>query len=298
MGKLRIFMMTIGFLFLFALFSPTVHADDSNTYEVGTDSLHIRSGPSYDSAIIGTLVDGDRVTVFEEQYGWAQTYYGGQKAWVAGYYLIPAENTETSAEVAGSSMNTTKLIKAASDASGKLENYHIVLDAGHGGRDAGAIANNSVLEKNITLNTAISVAKELSEAGADVTLTRSDDTFIQLEDRVRISQTNETDAFISLHYNAFPLNGVNGFSTYYYADGEEQQFADDIQSALEQYLDLNSRGTRQNDYHVLRENSDLSILVELGFMTNPYDLSIIQTKEHRENVADGIVEGIMEYFNK
>ncbi|RYG72556.1 N-acetylmuramoyl-L-alanine amidase [Lentibacillus lipolyticus] len=297
-GKIRL-LLAIGVVLLaMAIFSPTVHAGEEQTREVGTNLLNVRSEPSYNGPIIGQLEDGDRVVVFQERFGWAQTYYGGKIAWVASHYLIPIDNTKKSAKVAGSGENSVRVIKGPHDLSGKLEGYTVVLDPGHGGKDPGAITKTSVREKNLTMGAAESTAQALREAGADVKLTRSDDTFISLDDRVRISNAHEADAFISLHYNAFPLDGVNGFGTYYYANGAEKELAQNIQSALHQHTDLNSRGIRQNEYHVLRENRDLSVLVELGFMTNAYDLSIIQTEKHEDNVADGIVEGVMEYFHK
>src|SRR5699024_6386736 len=183
------------------------------------------------------------------------------------------------------------------DSSGTLNGYNIILDPGHGGKDPGAIGIRGTLEKNHAINTAHSVAEGLREAGATVIMTRSSDTYVTLEDRISLSNEYATDAFISLHYNALPLESVNGFSTYYHTHGNRRLLADSIQSGLEQHMALNSRGLMQNDYHVLRKNSDLAVLVELGFITNPYDLSVIQTAEHQRSVADGIVEGVMTYFN-
>ncbi len=177
MGKIRLLFATVGVVLVMAIFSPSVHAGEGQTREIGVDTLNVRSGPAQSAPIIGRLEAGDQVVVFQESFGWAQTYYGGQEAWVASHYLIPDENTKTSAEVASSKEDSVKVTKAARESSGKLEGYTIVLDPGHGGKDPGAIADTSVREKNLTMNAAVSAAKALSKAGADVTLTRPDDTF-------------------------------------------------------------------------------------------------------------------------
>ncbi|HLS09445.1 N-acetylmuramoyl-L-alanine amidase, partial [Lentibacillus sp.] len=245
--------------------------------------------------VVGHLMSGDQAVVFQEKHGWAQTYYDGQVAWVAAHYLYPAENNTAVHVISSGGDHNTETQPAKP--TGTLNGYTIVLDPGHGGKDPGAIGLRGTLEKSHTMNTVYSVAEGLRNAGATVILTRSNDTYVSLEDRVSLSHDYATDAFISLHYNAFPLEAVNGFSTYYYTNGNDRSLAATIQSGLEQNMALNSRGLMQEGYHVLRENSDLAVLVELGFITNPYDLSVIQTAEHQRNVADGIVEGVMTYFN-
>ncbi|MFD1361381.1 N-acetylmuramoyl-L-alanine amidase [Lentibacillus salinarum] len=297
MGKLRLLLTAAAFLLMFTALAPTVKADGGDTYEVGADVLNVRSGPAQDASIIGQLAGGDRIAVFQQQNGWAQTYYDGEEVWVAAPYLVPAENNMAVSGTSSEANENAGKAQPASESSGTLDGYHIVLDPGHGGKDPGAAGSDRMLEKDLTIATADRVAQDLREAGATVTLTRSDDSFVSLENRVRISNENAADAFISLHYNAFPLEGVNGFSAYYDSSGAEKALAADIQSGLEQRMELNSRGIMQNGYHVLSENSDLSVLVELGFMTNPYDLSVIETAEHQRNVAEGIVDGIKRYFN-
>lgn len=297
MGKIRFSIAAVTFLLFLTVFIPTVQANDGDTYDVSTDVLHVRSAPSQSADVVGYLGSDDQVVVFQEKYGWAQTYYNGQAAWVASQYLLPAEDDTVSGAADSSESERAVDAHTANNPSSALSGYNIVLDPGHGGKDPGAMGIDGVLEKDLTMTTAESVVKKLRDAGANVILTRSDDSYVSLENRVSISHSHNTDAFISLHYNAYPLEEVNGFNTYYDSNGDEKEMAEEIQSALEENLELNSRGFMQNGYHVLNENSDLSVLVELGFMTNPYDLSIIQTDDHKANVADGIVEGVTEYFN-
>ncbi|GAA0437740.1 hypothetical protein GCM10008983_13320 [Lentibacillus halophilus] len=298
MEKLRLLLASLAVLLVMGWFSPNVHAGDGQTYQVGTDMLKVRSGPSSSAATIGQLDDGDLVTIFDERYGWAQTYYDGREAWVAKHLLIPDEASKPFHRTDDAAKTTVTTLKPAREAQDTLNGSTIVLDAGHGGRDTGAIAGTNVLEKDLTMNTVNLVAEKLRQAGASVALTRSNDAFIPLSDRVRISNASEADAFISLHYNSFPLDEVNGFSTYYYDEGDEQSLARDVQSSLKQNIKLSSRGVVQNNYHVLRENRDVSILIELGFLTNDSDRSIIQTEVYQTNVANGIVDGLDNHFNQ
>ncbi len=349
------------FLLLFLVFIPSVHADSGQTYEVGTDSLNVRSAPAHSAEIIGQLDDGDQVVIFDKAFGWMQTYYNGQEAWVASDYLFAVngvtsvnqkEITVTADEVRirtgpgtqhkiigyASSGDTYTMIKtsnkwnkvmlndgsvawiaswltdtnrsshpaessennnhATNQSVDSLAGYNIVLDPGHGGKDPGAIGIGGTLEKDIIMNTANNVAKQLRDAGATVILTRKDDYFIPLEERVRISNAYNTHAFISLHYNAYPSLSINGFSTYFHFGGDNRALASEIQSAIAQRVPLKNRGIMQKGYHVLRENNDLSVLIELGFITNPYDLDTVQTTDYHNNVAAGVVEGLKNYFDE
>lgn len=91
----------------------------------------------------------------------------------------------------------------------------VVIDAGHGGHDPGAVAN-KIREKDITLSAATQLAKILKEKGADARLTRSTDVYLKLAERTAFANKNNADVFISLHCNAMPKGktGVAGFEIY------------------------------------------------------------------------------------
>ncbi|MBT2216210.1 N-acetylmuramoyl-L-alanine amidase [Virgibacillus dakarensis] len=176
-----------------------------------------------------------------------------------------------------------------------LAGHHVVIDPGHGGKDSGAIAQD-VYEKTLTLATAKEVADKLHDEGASVTLTRTDDTFISLDERVQISTNHDTDAFISLHYNAFTKPAVKGISSYYYAGDNDQKLARSIQSSLTKNVGLHDRGVNQANFQVLRENSDPAVLIELGFISNPDERKTIQTAAYQKKAADAITSGLENYF--
>jgi N-acetylmuramoyl-L-alanine amidase len=95
-----------------------------------------------------------------------------------------------------------------------LKMRRVVIDAGHGGHDTGAIGPTGVQEKDVTLQIALQVAKKLEAAGLEVLLTRDDDTFVRLEDRAQIANTHKGDLFVSIHCNAAPSRTLRGIETY------------------------------------------------------------------------------------
>jgi len=92
---------------------------------------------------------------------------------------------------------------------------HVVLDAGHGGKDPGAIGRKGLLEKEVNLDMVWRLKKELERCGLEVTLSRIDDTFIPLDERARIANSKGADLFISLHANANQARWIEGFEVYY-----------------------------------------------------------------------------------
>src|SRR5699024_10520697 len=135
-----------------------------------------------------------------------------------------------------------------------LAGYNIVLDPGHGGTDSVSIVFNHFYEKDLINTTTEKIADNLRDAGATVILTRKGDSYISLDDRIRLSNSYHADAFVSIHYNAFPVPIVRGTSTYYYAGGRDRDLAQSIQTSLTQMNSVYDRGIRQGDFKVLREN--------------------------------------------
>lgn len=95
-----------------------------------------------------------------------------------------------------------------------LKVRRVIIDAGHGGHDTGAIGPGGTREKDVALAIARKLAARLEEAGLEVVLTRDDDTFVKLEERTRIANRQKGDLFISVHCNAAPSNKLRGIETY------------------------------------------------------------------------------------
>ncbi|MEE8409110.1 MAG: N-acetylmuramoyl-L-alanine amidase [Myxococcota bacterium] len=98
---------------------------------------------------------------------------------------------------------------------GSLKGHHVVVDPGHGGQDGGAHGPGNILEKNVTLAISKEVARRLEAAGVRVTLTRSDDRRLALEERTAIANRLSADVFVSIHANSNKARKVRGVETYY-----------------------------------------------------------------------------------
>ncbi|WP_077329489.1 N-acetylmuramoyl-L-alanine amidase [Virgibacillus siamensis] len=269
---------------------------------VTATEVRIRTGPGTEHKIIGYTSKGDTYSLVKSANNWNKVALSdGSTGWIAGWltdYNNGGKNTPDTANTSNdNSSNHDAVPQSNNTANGSLAGYNIVLDPGHGGKDPGAIGIGGIYEKDVIMNTVDNIAQKLRAAGATVILTRDSDYFLTLEKRVQMSSSYNTHAFISLHYNAYPVMGVNGVSTHYYSGGADRQLASSLQSAIGQHVNLYSRGIIRSDYHVLRENSDLAVLIELGFITNPGDLAAAQTNAYQNNVADGIVDGLLNYFN-
>jgi N-acetylmuramoyl-L-alanine amidase len=172
----------------------------------------------------------------------------------------------------------------------------IVLDAGHGGYDGGATGvKYNTAEKDMTLQTVKLLSTKLTALGAKVILTRSTDVYIKLEDRVKVSIDNKADAFVSIHYNSSEANTASGLESFYYHT-RDIALAMAIQASLIENINLRDRKAYFNDLHVLRENTQPSTLVELGFLSNPTEEALIRTQSYQETATSAIADGILAYF--
>lgn len=133
--------------------------------------------------------------------------------------------------VAGQSGNQNqKAATAIASATTASKKYVIVIDAGHGGKDPGCIGKGGTREKTVVLATAKKLKKKLDAAGFKTYLTRSDDTYIKLNERAEFAEKRKADLFLSLHANANPSRSMKGFSIYTLSekasDEEAQKLAD------------------------------------------------------------------------
>ncbi|RFA35933.1 hypothetical protein CAI16_06820 [Virgibacillus dokdonensis] len=180
--------------------------------------------------------------------------------------------------------------------SGELSGHTVMIDPGHGGRDPGSIGINDIYEKDLVTNTTKPIEKALREAGANVIMTRTEDVKIPLKERRNMSNEAMPDAFISIHYNSFEDPSVGGFHTYYYSQEKDYRLAQNIHQSLGNAISLKDRGILEDSYAVLRNNEVPAILLELGFMSNPEELAVIQSDEYSQTVAEAIVSGLKNYF--
>lgn len=176
-----------------------------------------------------------------------------------------------------------------------IEKAVIMIDAGHGGEDVGATnLSGNIYEKNLTLTTSLKLKEKLEAAGAKVILTRETDEFIELSQRREMSNQEQVDLFISIHYDR-GVDELRGTTTYYYHEFD-RSLAEQMNQAISA-LPLPNNGVRFGNYQVLRENTRQALLLELGYMSSNEDVNIIQNAGFQDQLSSIITNTIVNYFN-
>ena len=171
----------------------------------------------------------------------------------------------------------------------------IMIDAGHGGYDAGAVYNGR-REKDDTLNLALAVGDILKSQGYDVVYTRTDDVYDSPVQKARMGNESGADFFVSIHRNSSPTpNQYNGVQTLIYDDsGIKKAMAENVNKRLEEVGYRNINVDIRPNLAVLRRTSMPAILVEAGFINSDKDNNLFDSKfeETAQAIADGINETI------
>ena len=149
----------------------------------------------------------------------------------------------------------------------------VIIDAGHGGFDRGGGPGQAIPEKPYTLDTALRLQRALRARGFRTVMTRSDDTFVSLPNRVAIADSYRNAIFVSVHYNSGARSAAHGYETYYYRS-DSYGLAARLHQAQLSTLDTEDRHLRRRGFFVLRKPSIPAVLCEGGFLTNPEESSI------------------------
>lgn len=190
------------------------------------------------------------------------------------------------------------------------ESTLIVIDAGHGGKDSGALSTDKKsMEKTIALQAAQKLEIALNKKGYKTFMSRSDDTFVDIYKRARTSNSINATLFISLHCNSTPSKNrenIDGIEVLY-APRERVKRKSEDQSKFAKLLlnnilaetNANSRGIKSRpDLVVLNSTDATAALIEMGFMTNSRELSNMQDDEYQNRIVSGIVKAVSEYIEK
>ena len=170
----------------------------------------------------------------------------------------------------------------------------IVVDYGHGGSDPGAVANN-VYEKNINKLIGERVKYHLERHSQTVILTRHNDEYVSLDERVNIINRNNCDIGISIHCNSFSDSTAQGVEVYTWGNGtrETQLGKLVLNSVIKDKLYNKNRGLKQEQFRVLSPQIPIC-LIELGFITNIQDKTLIL--DNIENFAVAITKGLLGFY--
>lgn len=245
------------------------------------NGTNIRTQPEVQSAVVERANKGMNFIVKSVINDWYEIKMkNGQTGYVAGW-LVSINGSKPQIEKPG--------------AEGYLKNKTIVLDPGHGGGDKGATGAGGTFEKVLTLRTAQLLFDKLKAAGANVYMTRKNDSYLQLASRVNMGLSYNADAFISLHYDSNLDRSVRGMTGYYY-HSSQKALADSLFASTIGQTKLMNRGVRFGDYHVLRENSQNAVLIELGYLSNPEEELTLKSSGFQENAASGLFDGLARFF--
>lgn len=171
----------------------------------------------------------------------------------------------------------------------------VVIDAGHGGTDPGAISTTGKKEKDFTLAVVQKVAALLkNEPDIDFVLTRSGDTYPTLSDRSNLANKLKADVFVSVHGNSGAAS-ASGVETYY-TRSDSATFAKIMHKYLVAATGLTDRKVKTSSLHVTRETTMPAVLLECGFLSNKGDEAKMYSSAFQQRVAEGIVAGIKEYL--
>lgn len=245
--------------------------------KVTVNVLNVRKSPDGTSAVVGKLSLNQKVTVESINGNWAKINLKSGPGYVHKNYL--------------------KLINQAGN---PLKDRIIVIDAGHGGKDPGT-SKNKLNEKTVVLKVSKLVENKLKKAGAKVLLTRSNDTFLELQQRTDFAKKHNAEAFVSIHVNSAGATSAKGSEVFYDSSTnpnatESRLLASKIQENLVKGANMSDRGVKDQRFYVIRNNNVAAVLVELGFITNPDDFKKLSSDQYMELYAEAIYQGLVQYY--
>lgn len=189
-----------------------------------------------------------------------------------------------------------------------LKGKTIIIDPGHGGSDPGAIGPNRLREKEVTLGVSLKVEDILKSAGANVIMTRTDDQDVygpnasdrdELQARVNVGRENPADVFVSIHANSFTSPSAHGTATYFYEKSPyDRILAQSLQDGLVEFGGLSDRGIQAANFYVVKRTSTPAALVELAFISNPREESLLGSSDFQLSLAEGICKGLSDFFSQ
>ena len=194
-----------------------------------------------------------------------------------------------------------------------ITNKTIVIDAGHGKPDEGAVGFNGTTEEAITLSIALKLQKYIEQSGAKVILTRSDENGIysldsksirnkkvsDIKNRVEIGNNSDADVFISIHLNKFPSEMYRGWQTVYQKqNGDSKILAKYIQDDLGKNIEFKNDRVPMpiSDIYIMEHVKIPTVIVECGFLSNPQESEMLKGEDYQNKLSWGIFVAIQDYF--
>ncbi len=176
-----------------------------------------------------------------------------------------------------------------------LRGHVVAIDAGHGGRDPGAIGPTGLHEKEVVLDIAQRLRELLVAGGVRVIMTRETDVFVELADRPRIARQQGATAFVSIHANASTRPGANGSETYYLTP-QSLVLAQMMQEELGRIPGLPNRGVKTANFLVLRDSDVPAALVEVAYISNAEEEAKLRSPAFRQRLAEAVARAVSRFL--
>lgn len=208
---------------------------------------------------------------------------------------------------------TNRELQTVPTSSLPISNHVVILDAGHGLPDGGAVAEDGTYESTINLSIVEKLQKLLESSSCTVILTRSDEDGIyemdadtirkkkisDMKNRVEIGNHSDAEIFVSIHLNKIPSTKYSGWQTFYKKENENSlKLANSIQENLNYAIQKENKRVPEKVPNIyLAKNLDIPFtIVECGFLSNSAECDLLKTDNYQEVLAWGIYTGIMDYF--
>jgi len=217
--------------------------------------------------------------------------------------------TQTTNRIKGSQSDTT-----TQDTTTPPPNVTIIIDAGHGGEDGGAVGVNGVYEKDLNLDIATKLAAMLTEKNITVVMTRTEDLMLydindtstkkktqDLVNRLKIATQYDNAVFVSIHMNSFPVEKYSGAQVYYSKNNPDSaRLATEIQTAIKILQPENDRQTKiaNNSIYLLDRLNCPAVIAECGFLTNYAECEKLSTDTYRTQIAEALFDAICKYVEE
>ena len=194
--------------------------------------------------------------------------------------------------------------------------YRVIVDAGHGEPDGGAVTSDGVKESTLNLQIAQKLEELLIDEGMEVIMTREDENNIadadkqnkvremkvsDINNRIKIANESDADFLISIHLNKYEGPGCKGWQTFYNKNSENgKKLAEAIQEGIKEVVQTNNKRTalKIENIKLVDKSTIPTVIVECGFISNPEEKVLLQREEYQEKIAEGIVKGVRKYIEE
>jgi N-acetylmuramoyl-L-alanine amidase len=206
------------------------------------------------------------------------------------------------------------MTRTSTDAFGPNEDFYIIIDAGHGGEDGGALSDSGIVEKDLNLDIALKLEKFLTLSDYNCLLTRNSDRLMydagqeshkkasDITNRIKISNAYTNSIFISIHQNKFPIKKYSGLQVYYSKNHENSAVLGNLiqQNTKNLLQQENNRQIKKADKNirVLDSIKTPAVLVECGFLSNDREAELLNDEGYRNKIAYLIYCSVIQYLDE